>query len=244
MCGIFCSISRQDHIPASADLRQLLSKRGPDACNTITTIHQSSELSTDVHLTFTSTVLSLRGETVTHQPYQDAARKAVLCWNGEAWSIANTRVARNDTEAVHSLLHEVTRNSTTSHEQPSASDASTVMSQISGPFAFVYYSSVTAKVYFGRDFLGRRSLLYHITPEGDLLLSSVTAGPTDGVWSEVEADGVYCVDLNITAFANHESSSHAQSWGSFLVTRTDYRFAGETGDGNGSSVGVGEAWKR
>lgn len=78
-----------------------------------------------------------------------------------------------------------------------------VFVNIEGPFAFVYYRASTKKIWFARDCLGRRSLLWYKSKNGPFLLSSVgKANDTeneDGTWEEVPANGIYCIDLNDTA---------------------------------------------
>ncbi|KAJ4379792.1 hypothetical protein N0V86_004976 [Didymella sp. IMI 355093] len=51
-------------------------------------------------------------------------------------------------------------------------------------------------LYYGRDCLGRRSLLRKITADGSLLLSSVCDNASGEGWEEVEADGIYMLDLD------------------------------------------------
>ena len=71
-----------------------------------------------------------------------------------------------------------------------------VLRTISGPFAFVYYDNIHELVYFGRDCLGRRSLLYNVDDiPGTILLSSI-ADSASGSWHEIEADGIYVLALN------------------------------------------------
>lgn len=75
------------------------------------------------------------------------------------------------------------------------------LQSIEGPFAFVYYRASLKKVYFGRDCLGRRSLLWLRSETGAFMLSSVGKAKThrddaDG-WEEVPANGFYCIDLNV-----------------------------------------------
>ncbi|KAK3112814.1 hypothetical protein LTR53_010495, partial [Teratosphaeriaceae sp. CCFEE 6253] len=73
-----------------------------------------------------------------------------------------------------------------------------VLAQIAGPYAVVYYDQANRVLFFGRDFLGRRSLLTRITADGELQISSVAAAEDTGcatAWSEIEADGLHYIDL-------------------------------------------------
>jgi asparagine synthetase B (glutamine-hydrolysing) len=64
-----------------------------------------------------------------------------------------------------------------------------VLRSISGPFAFVFLDKIHCQIYFGRDRLGRRSLLYK-NGDNSMEFASV-AESFDGLWREVEADGIY-----------------------------------------------------
>lgn len=66
---------------------------------------------------------------------------------------------------------------------------------IAGPYALVYFDATAGRVWFGRDVLGRRSLLYKRYGKGweaGFMVASV--GDGDG-WEEVEADGLRFLDL-------------------------------------------------
>jgi asparagine synthetase B (glutamine-hydrolysing) len=69
-----------------------------------------------------------------------------------------------------------------------------VLRSIQGPFAFIYWDGrQDGNLFFGRDRLGRRSLLAQGGKQ-IFLLSSV-ADSTESSWKEVEADGVYVMNL-------------------------------------------------
>lgn len=140
-----------------------------------------------LHLTLTSTVLSLRGDHLAKQPLEDAESRSVLCWNGEAWKLGGKPVEGNDGEAVLALLTAASRS--VNHED-SVLDA---LRSIDGPFAFIFLDKRAKKLYYGRDRLGRRSLL--LKRGDEFLLSSITEAPAVG-WAEVEADGCYTIRLD------------------------------------------------
>jgi asparagine synthetase B (glutamine-hydrolysing) len=76
-----------------------------------------------------------------------------------------------------------------------------ILQEIEGPFAFVYYRASTKKIYFGRDCLGRRSLLWYRSEEEAFILSSVGKAVTNeqdaqGIWEEVPAVGIYSIDID------------------------------------------------
>lgn len=207
MCGIFLSLSCTEHLWPSEDLEKLLKTRGPDAAGKLerVSLPAPSALNTavptnKVHLSFLSTVLSLRGDATIEQPFNQDSDSPILCWNGEVWTIEGQPTEGNDTKAVYEVLTKAT-----GYEQQdldraarateAAGRIAEALSHITGPYAFVFYDSSRGMLYFGRDLLGRRSLLSRWSAEGNLFLSSVTDGrPADG-WTEVEADGIYYVDL-------------------------------------------------
>ena len=151
MCGIFCSISTRHHVLPDNEIRQRLEARGPDSSCTIQATFRN------VRVTLCSTVLSLRGSTTVAQPYQDPEEKYTLCWNGEAWSIGGKPTLGNDTEAVHKLLVDAL-DSTTSMEVsllgPSATATlvAEALSQVTGPYAFVFFDHVHGRLYLVATF--------------------------------------------------------------------------------------------
>ncbi|KAJ4368465.1 hypothetical protein N0V83_006822 [Neocucurbitaria cava] len=197
MCGIFCSLSHNDYMTPDANTQQLLQNRGPDHTGRHQFLIQPSRVTDDdnssqFHTTFLSTVLSLRGSTVVPQPLVDKASGSVLCWNGEAWSIREHVVTGNDSDIVFARLLEACAGS------PDASTRAVIslLSSIRGPYAFVFYDARNSRLYYGRDCLGRRSLLKKSTQDGTLILSSVCDNASGEAWEEVEADGIYFVNLH------------------------------------------------
>ncbi|KAL7276321.1 hypothetical protein RUND412_000692 [Rhizina undulata] len=189
MCGILFKLSPTPGTP-SATLKRLISRRGPDSTRTHTTAFPSN--SPTHHLTFTASVLSLRGDHIAVQPLVDNLSSSVLCWNGEAWRISGEPLERgvNDGEAIFRLL-------LLSTSSPSEDEVAKVFENVSGPFAFVFWDARRGRLWWGRDCLGRRSLVYRWDEFGALVVASVGDG-REG-WREVEADGVYYLDLGTAA---------------------------------------------
>ncbi|KAH0538648.1 hypothetical protein FGG08_004785 [Glutinoglossum americanum] len=221
MCGIYFSISREGFLPPSTNLVKLLSSRGPDSINEhnvqiaysgVTSNLQSNGIT---YLSFTSSVLSVRGNHVTEQPLIDQNTGSLLCWNGDAWKIKNVPIVGNDTEAVFSLLLKATASfspesvghlSSTDGSHYGALEAlSTAIESISGPFAFVYYDAPNQRILLGRDCLGRRSLLQRYDDRGNLIISSISDKCQRGNWSELDEKGIYWVDLTDSGFHSHEA---------------------------------------
>lgn len=76
-----------------------------------------------------------------------------------------------------------------------------VFSSIQGPWAFVYYQKAGDYLWFGRDFFGRRSLLWKFDEEAKILAVSSVAARNVGAWKEVPAVGLYRIDLKTIAEA-------------------------------------------
>jgi asparagine synthetase B (glutamine-hydrolysing) len=196
MCGIFCSLSTKETQPKQ-ETKDLLKKRGPDStqihtvCREVKTQDAVSQPQQQ-HLTFISTVLSLRGDHVYSQPLIDPATQSVLCWNGEAWKIAGELVSGNDTERVFNMFLQAVRTDYKDASHKLASAAAT----ISGPFAFVFYDAVNARLFFSRDCLGRRSLLQGFEEDGSLKICSLCDGSSSTVFEEVGFAGIYMINLD------------------------------------------------
>ncbi|PHH52876.1 Asparagine synthetase domain-containing protein C4F6.11c [Ceratocystis fimbriata CBS 114723] len=203
MCGIYLSIG-QAIATRSENLERRLNARGPDflaverCCIENLPGKSQSAAASPIHLEFTSTVLSVRGDHITAQPISTPAVQAttpdrahpnrdLLCWNGEAWLIDKLPVEGNDTEAVFALL-----SASSSH-----GELIQCLRQIRGPFAFAYLRVRDGgyRVYLARDRLGRRSLMRWRDPETQgLVFCSVSDGQQGA--EEVPADGIYWVDVN------------------------------------------------
>lgn len=193
MCGIHASISQTAFQAPGHDLRQLLSNRGPDHLGEVQAKVEADD-GTSFWIACTSTVLALRGGQVTKQPFQDSSSGCSMCWNGEAWWIDSAPVVGNDGQVVFELLLEASASNLTAAESMAA--VLSVLRSISGPFAIVFLDTNHDSIYFGRDCLGRRSLLYNTNE----LLSSIElcscGDPSSPGWKEVEADGIYQFSLS------------------------------------------------
>ncbi|KAI1363950.1 asparagine synthase-domain-containing protein [Xylaria arbuscula] len=199
MCGIHATITATKDSGLSSELRQSLVNRGPDHFGQAERELPCADPDRQLHLYFTSTVLALRGDHVAKQPLEDnAPTGSVLCWNGEAWRIDGQPVEGNDGEAVFSML----QSSGSTFHQDREAHVLDVLRRIEGPFAFVYYDSASRRVYFGRDRLGRRSLLIKVSEnQNSITLSSIASVPTTG-WEEVSSDGIRSIDLNLYGPSN------------------------------------------
>lgn len=169
---------------------------------------------------------------MTTQPYQHEGGRHVLCWNGEAWHIDNEPSIEDDTASIYTLLCKALANILESASEHSghmrAKAIARALSRVAGPYAFVFLDREQGHLYFGRDFLGRRSLCWRQSSDGNLILCSITDGSSPHDWQEVEADGVYFADIhglgNVPLVgSNSEYPAHSPT-----LTCVPYSFIGES----------------
>ncbi|KAI0202346.1 asparagine synthase-domain-containing protein [Astrocystis sublimbata] len=204
MCGIHAAITAASHSGLTPELRQSLINRGPDHLGHAQREVPCTASDRQLRLYFTSTVLALRGDHVARQPLEEhTGTGSVLCWNGEAWRINGQPVDGNDGEVVFSML----QSSVPIHDKARETRVLDVLRSIEGPFAFVYYDAAADRVYYGRDRLGRRSLLIKRDGEtNSITLSSIASIPTAG-WEEVSSEGIWSIDLKTYGDDSSEVSS-------------------------------------
>ncbi|KAF9416127.1 hypothetical protein BGZ94_010303 [Podila epigama] len=195
------SLPTQEFTRTWATLQELNSRRGPNAQHShITDISHGTVVDnpTTSTLTFYGAVLHLRGDTVCRQPHV-APSGNVLLWNGEIFDGIAVDHHENDGQVLMAKLESISEVAPEEH----SSMFLDLMSKIEGPYAFVYFHARTKKIYFGRDCLGRRSLLWHRPSAKDtnnlgspFILTSVgySSFKTDLLpLDEVPADGIYCL---------------------------------------------------
>jgi len=145
-------LSHQSFLPG-------LSPRGPDSNS-----FQKVELGDSSSLFIAGSVLQLRGEAAVPSPLLDDRTGHILAFNGEVFGGLHVSDGQNDSTALFGALLEAT-------------SVPLILSQLRGPWALVYWQARDRRLWFGRDVLGRRSLLVHWPDRrhGRLLLSSVEA---------------------------------------------------------------------
>lgn len=182
MCGIFCHLSRS---PAQFEwdptMGKHLRRRGPDSTRDLCVRGPCYRCFFSAH------VLHMRG-LLTPQPVQDAAGN-VLQWNGEVFGGLPLTPEENDTRALSRRLSSC----------GGPAEVLSVLAAIRGPWAFVYYQKAGDFLWFGRDFFGRRSLLWKCDAEAAAFsltsVAPVSSGPGGARWLEVPALGVYRIPL-------------------------------------------------
>lgn len=191
MCGICCLVSFSvEHL--SKDLKESLlsnlTRRGPNSSK------QLSKSNVHYQCFFSGHVLHLRGG-LTAQPVEDEGGNVFL-WNGEVFGGVKVEAEENDTHVMFSFLSACKTDS----------DIMSLFSEVQGPWSFIYYQASSHYLWFGRDFFGRRSLLWHFSEsDKSFCLSSVGAHISSGarLWQEVPASGIFRIDLQSTSASQH-----------------------------------------
>ncbi|XP_021756673.1 asparagine synthetase domain-containing protein 1-like isoform X2 [Chenopodium quinoa] len=129
---------------------------------------------------FVGAVLQLRGTKPVVQPLVSATGN-VLIYNGEIYDGLYVSCDSNDTNVLLQSLEDCC--CCQSHENVSSCSGKPIpelLSSIKGPWAAIYWQAASRTLWFGRDALGRRSLLVHWPTSEDsrLVLSSVSPACT------------------------------------------------------------------
>ncbi|KAG0332863.1 hypothetical protein BG000_009672 [Podila horticola] len=221
MCGILFSIQdshatlTDEYTRTWATLQELNSRRGPSAQDTHTIDATQGQETT---LTFYGAVLHLRGDIVCRQPHV-AQSGNVLLWNGEIFDGIVVDQHENDGQILMTKLESISEGPLSDYSKAFLD----IMDKIEGPYAFLYFHASSKRIFFGRDCLGRRSLLWHRSEEGNtdlpFILTSVGYSsfrsdllPLD----EVPADGIYSMSLD----SNKRTLAH-YPWLSALEDRPE-----------------------
>ncbi|XP_021014093.1 asparagine synthetase domain-containing protein 1 [Mus caroli] len=187
MCGICCSVSFSvEHFSKDLkeDLLRNLRRRGPSSSR------QLLKSAVNYQCLFSGHVLHLRG-VLTIQPVEDEHGNVFL-WNGEVFNGVKVEAEENDTQVMFNSL------SACKNE----SEILLLFSKVQGPWSFIYYQASSHHLWFGRDFFGRRSLLWQFSNLGKSFCLSSVGAQVSGVadqWQEVPASGIFQIDLNSAA---------------------------------------------
>lgn len=139
----------------------------------------------NVHFLLLSSVLSLR-QPFTKQPLFDAG--LMLQYNGELY--LDSCLEENDTNFLFQrILAAVTASNTVEDRERAILSAVT---DLDGEYAFVVTDTTSHKVFFGKDTVGKRSLLYSRS-DSQLLISSTLPNKDDAI--ECEGGTTYIGDL-------------------------------------------------
>ncbi|XP_069471734.1 asparagine synthetase domain-containing protein 1-like isoform X1 [Ambystoma mexicanum] len=187
MCGICCVVDLSlkpglDDVLTHSAIRHL-KRRGPNSSFQLTKTASSH----GYQCLFSGHVLHLRGQ-LTLQPLQDEYNNVFL-WNGEVFGGVNVGAMDNDTRIMFHHLSSCN----------SESGILSLLESVRGPWAFIYYQASSHCLWFGRDFMGRRSLLWQFNHDLQkaMCLTSVNIplSESDSEWQEVPASGIFRIDL-------------------------------------------------
>lgn len=194
MCGIYISCNQSQHTHPPSDIISELRCRGPDSIQT----RLVSGLR-PWYLTAVSSVLSLRGDDIVCQPIFDdpESSQCFLMWNGEVWRYGETVLHGNDTRFIFHLLLQSVKNVWLSKlsRKSAIQVVADTLSKVTGPFAFVFLDAFHQILYYGRDILGRRSLLLHRPSISSIEISSTAGEAQKSQFQEIKSDGIYMLDL-------------------------------------------------
>ncbi|ESP05301.1 hypothetical protein LOTGIDRAFT_181114 [Lottia gigantea] len=179
MCGICCILGYSKQSDVKTYNEKYIYARGPDAKKS-----RFIQVNDSAHLQLSGYVLHLRGR-FTPQPLLDENGNCLL-WNGEVFDGLQVKEDENDTEIISDKLYHC----------KTQQDILDVFDTIQGPWAFIYWQECYKKLWFGRDKLGRRSLLWHI-PQNDSDCFSISSVQIHShKFSEIPAVGIFCMELN------------------------------------------------
>ncbi|KAH9825201.1 asparagine synthase-domain-containing protein [Melampsora americana] len=168
-------------------VRRAIAPRGPDVqAETRVLISERSDVF-DLTLQFFGSVLHLRGSSVTVQPMKGQTG-SIFLWNGEIFEGLSVDASMNDGERLFDKLE----------RRDDSVNVPEVLKNIEGPYAFVYYDATRHQLWFGRDPLGRRSLMVAQSDiAGDpIVIASHLNGQDLLSSSEVLAENIFLVDLS------------------------------------------------
>eukprot|EP01133_Synstelium_polycarpum_P010600 gene10600-12334_t len=191
-----------------------MTNRGPDALNIESLLIKCTDANgkeTVVDVLFMAAVLGMRGP-LTPQPVHDALGN-VLLWNGELFDGYSIDSHDNDTLF---LLHLLSQASVDGGIEPV--DFIKLMVRIKGPFAFIYWDAASRRLWFGRDVLGRRSLVINRTKDR-FIVSSIGSFP-EGIddsktmpqWNEVNTFGLYSIHIPSVLPADRALHLESHQW--------------------------------
>ena len=221
MCGFSLACSEALVSKPSESLLDSLNARGPDCVEVLQrsfTLPSSSGKVPNSRTFFVSlivSVLGLRGKAVQCQPMMDPDSGLLFVWNGEAftWGANAQAVSGNDTCFVfQQILKSLRSNSRGSRGRNIAHSVGITLSRVSGPFTFLVLDPLTRCIFYGRDVLGRKSLVTSDAQAGGVVISSVVPPGDPGRWKEVDPAGFFVCKLSGSGVARtfHAWSGFAQ----------------------------------
>jgi asparagine synthetase B (glutamine-hydrolysing) len=128
-----------------------------------------------------------------------------LLWNGEVFGGGvPVPAGENDTDAVFTALR----------QRGDSASVPSVLGSIEGPWACIFWEASSRSLWFGRDSMGRRSLLLGRAPDGGQgwVLASVVPPCCQGwEWCELPPSGIFQLQLAAEGFSVR--TEHGNSMG-------------------------------
>ncbi|KAK2588827.1 hypothetical protein KPH14_001698 [Odynerus spinipes] len=181
MCGIFCCVSQHSQDVDSSNewhtCKEFINARGPDklAQNLVS-------LNETWFGHFAASVLWMQGLNLVKQPLVDSDGN-ILLWNGDVFSGSLAKVDACDSITILNAFG-------------TCSKITNILENIQGPYSFIYFQKSTKLLYFGRDSIGRHSLLLKLNNEQNILtLTSVGRKHLKNI-VEVPAIGTFVINLS------------------------------------------------
>ncbi|KAI9334277.1 asparagine synthase-domain-containing protein [Obelidium mucronatum] len=140
-------------------LSMMVARRGPDVQKTVNWTLEDGK-NGPVHASLFSSVLHLRGLDPVQQPLVDKASGSLFCWNGELFN-EETGMQVDEQSSDTSILFDTIQQKCSSDDASFKDSLLSVLSTLRGPWSILFYHSPSSTLYFGRDVLGRRSLVVH-----------------------------------------------------------------------------------
>lgn len=227
--------------------------RGPDCSGTVkhnfqapsSSADSSSSATTAWTLSLTSSVLSLRGDGITQQPLSSSDGRLLLAWNGQIFDwesnasnhATSSRVrldsGENDGTILLDRIQQILDEQKDRDTNPSSTGIAlnAALSEVEGPYAFVMLDRRASKLYFGRDPLGRRSLLLQRLPQHSALAAVSVAGgesphaldsnhsPSGATLTEIDCSSLWHIDLLHSPTSPQPLPRHSSRFNSPLLLR-------------------------
>ncbi|KXN73002.1 hypothetical protein CONCODRAFT_15808 [Conidiobolus coronatus NRRL 28638] len=222
MCGILFSLSpntgsKLEDDPSWQELYKLLINRGPDYFE----VNSPENFFPDLKPNVGGFVLHLRGTEVTPQPMSNDEGDW-MAFNGEIFGGINISIDQNDTKIIFQKLASCSN----------SDDIINLLSGVEGPYSILYYKKSHKRLYFGRDPMGRRSMLIHYPTEKlpHFIISSLAIrNPETEDWKEVDPNTLYYLDMDEESLGKPEvllsNHVHPLKWNESV--NSSYFFPGQ-----------------
>ena len=173
--------------------RWWMAKRGPDGQRTVReeVVGVGGENETWCSLVMASSLLQTRGRTKIDTPNTKDAKGNVLAFNGEIYDgLPGLHDHDNDSQA---LLNEL----------GCCDSIPEVLSKLRGPWSLVYWEKGTQTLWFGRDVIGRRSLLQLNTTT-----TTTTSSKEDGAEGTTDPHHFIISSVSLTSESSDPAKPH------------------------------------